>query len=155
MRTPTRVSALLFGTAAAGVLIWLAGRFDGQTRHDYWISLGLVAAAGLVLGIAHLRPAADRRGGLLVALPAAGVAVWVALAAQPTGNDVMRWSRDIGIGGVVRNLGVHAGVLAFGAALVVGTAAVLLPRRSHATATEPERFDGEVAHEHAAPVATP
>jgi hypothetical protein len=155
MRTPTRVSALLLGAAGAGVLIWLAGRFDSQTRHDYWISLGLVAAAGLVLGIAHLRSAADRRGGLLVALPAAAVAVWVALAAQPTGSDVMRWSRDIGIGGVVRDLGVHAGVLAFGAALVVGTAAVLLPRRSPATVTEPERYDDEVPHEHTAPVGAP
>ena len=157
MRTPARVSALLVGAAAAGVLIWLAGRFDGPTRHDYWISLGLVAAAGLVLGLAHLRPMSDRRGGLLVALPAAGATAWIALAAQPQGNDVMRWSRDIGIGGIVRDLGVHAGVLAFGAALVLGTAAALAPRRSRAAtpAVEPEPFEDDVPHEHAAPVGAP
>ena len=135
MRTSTRVTALLAGAAAAGVLIWFAGRFDGPTQHDYWISIGLIAAAGLVLGLAHMRWGADRGGGMLVALPVLVATIWVVLAAQPrAGGNVRTWSHDIGIGGVVRDLAVNVHVLSFGAALLVGTTAALVRRRVVATA---------------------
>jgi hypothetical protein len=141
MGTSTRVTALLAGAAAAGVLIWFAGRFDGPTQHDYWISIGLIAAAGLVLGLVHMRWGADRGGGMLVALPVLAATIWVVLAAQPrAGGSVRTWSHDIGIGGVVRDLAVNVHVLSFGAALLVGTTAALVRRRVVATApvAEPE-----------------
>ena len=47
MNTPTKAMTLAVAVAAAGALIWFAGRFDGPTSHDYWIALGLIAAAGV------------------------------------------------------------------------------------------------------------
>ena len=50
------------------------------------------------------------------------VTVWVALATQPTHGHVTNWSHDLGIGGIVGDLGVHVSVLAFGACAIVATA---------------------------------
>jgi hypothetical protein len=69
-----------------------------------------------------------------VALVSLLVTIWVAIANQPTHGHVANWSHDLGIGGVVSDLGVHVSVLAFGASLVVATAAVLA-RRSRASVT--------------------
>ena len=121
MATPTRAMTMLIAAAAAGALIWYAGRFDGSTSHDYWISLGLIAAAGLIVGIALRAYAAS----LIAALVPLLVTVWVALATQPTHGHVTNWSHDLGIGGVVRDLGVHVSVLAFGACAIAATAASL------------------------------
>jgi hypothetical protein len=135
MRTSSRVTALLVGAVAAGALIWFAGRFDSATQHDFWISTGLVAAAGLVLGLVHHRPLAGRNAGLLVVLPILGATIWIVLAAQPAaGGNVRSWSHDIGIGRVVADLAVNVHVLAFGAALLVGTTAALVRRRVRVTA---------------------
>jgi hypothetical protein len=110
MGTPARAMALLVGAAGAGALIWFAGRFDQPTLHDYWISLGLIGAAGLVLGLTR-RAAVRAASG--VALVALFVTFWVALAVQPTGGHVARWSHDIGIGGVVHDLGIHVSVVSW------------------------------------------
>jgi hypothetical protein len=128
---------MFVGAAAAGALIWFAGRFDALTSHDYWISLGLIAAAGLVLGLA-LRSYEAQAAGLVVALVVLAVAIWVALATQPTGGHVANWSHSLGIGGVVHDLGVHVAVLAMGAGVVVATA-VGLTRRSPAETPVVER----------------
>ncbi len=118
MATPTRAMTMLIAAAAAGALTWYAGRFDGSTSHDYWISLGLIAAAGLIVGIALRAYAAS----LIAALVPLLVTVWVALATQPTHGHVTNWSHDLGIGGIVGDLGVHVSVLAFGACAIVATA---------------------------------
>ena len=144
MRTPTRALAVLIGAAAAGALIWFAGRFDRPTSHDYWISLGLVAAAGLVLGFAQ-RAQAMPAGGLLVSLAVMIVTVWVAIAVQPSSGDVSRWSHDIGIARVVNDLGVHVGVLAFGTGVVLGSVAglVRIRRRAALHAAAPDEVAAE------------
>jgi hypothetical protein len=127
---------LLVGAAGAGALIWFAGRFDEPTLHDYWISLGLIVAAGLVLGVTR-RVAVRAASG--VALVALFVTFWVALAVQPTGGHVARWSQDIGIGGVVHDLGIHVSVLAFGAAMIAASAVrVVRWRRASLPAAAPE-----------------
>jgi len=134
MRATTRVPALLVGAAAAGVLIWFAGRFDNQTQHDYWISIGLIAAAGLALGLAHLQ--FDSAGGMIVAIVAVCLTIWVVLAGQPAGGGTVRsWSHSIGIGGVVHDLAVNVSVLAFASALLVGTSATAIRRRRRTPAT--------------------
>jgi len=138
MRASTRVPSLLVGAAAAGVLIWFAGRFDSPTQHEYWISIGLLAAAGLVLGLAHLQVVGG--SGMVVALIAVALTVWVVLAGQPAaGGTIRSWSHSIAIGGVVHDLAVNAGVLAFASALLVGTSVtgIRLRRRAPATAVEP------------------
>jgi hypothetical protein len=131
MNTPTKAMTLAVAIAAAGALIWFAGRFDGPTAHDYWISLGLIAAAGLIVGVA-LRAHAAQAASPTVTLVSLLVTTWVAIANQPTHGHVTNWSHDLGIGGVVSDLGVHISVLAFGACVVVATAAAL-PRRSRAS----------------------
>ena len=132
MRTPMRAMAMLAAAAAAGALIWFAGRFEHQTRHDYWISLGLLAGAGLVLGIAR-RGRRLRAGGVVIALAALLVGGWVALALQPgAGGDVSRWSREIGVAGVVNDLGVNVGVLGLAVGVVVGSSVGFVGRRRRA-----------------------
>ena len=121
MHTPTRAIAMLVGTAAAGALIWYAGRFDATTSHDYWISLGLVSAAGLVFGLGLLVLGVDLPAAI-VTLVAVLVVIWVALANQPTHGHVTNWSNDLGIGSVVRDLGVHVTVLGFAAGVAVASA---------------------------------
>ena len=67
---------------------------------------------------------------MIAALVPLLVTIWVALATQPTGGHVANWSHDLGIGGVVSDLGVHVSVLVFGACVMTATAAGLLgPRR--------------------------
>lgn len=135
MATPTRAMTMLIAAAAAGALIWYAGRFDGTTSHDYWISLGLMAAAGLIVGLAVHVYTAQAAASLIAALVPLFVTIWVALATQPTHGHVTNWSHDLGIGGVVSDLGVHVTVLVFGACVMAATAAsVVAPRRAPVTA---------------------
>ena len=129
MATPTRAMTMLIVAAAAGALVWYAGRFDGTTSHDYWISLGLIAAAGLIVGLAAGLYTVQAAASLIAALVPLLVVIWVALATQPTGGHVTNWSHDLGIAGVVSDLGVHVSVLAFGACVIVATAAGLLGSR--------------------------
>jgi len=136
MQTPTRAIAMLVGAAAAGALIWYAGRFDAATSHDYWISLGLVSAAGLVFGLGLLVLGVDLPAAI-VALVAVLVVLWVALANQPTHGHVTNWTNDLGIGGVVRDLGVHVSVLGFAAGVAV-TTTIAVFRRSPAEAPASE-----------------
>jgi hypothetical protein len=63
---------------------------------------------------------------MIAALVPLLVTIWVALATQPTGGHAANWSHDLGIGGVVSDLGVHVSVLVFGACVITATAAGLL-----------------------------
>jgi hypothetical protein len=111
---------MLLGVAAAGALIWYAGRFNASTEHDYWISLGLVSAAGVVFGLGLLVFDANL-AMMIVAIVATLVVVWIALASQPTHGHVTNWSNSLGIGSVVRDLGMHVTVLGFAAGVAVAT----------------------------------
>jgi hypothetical protein len=53
---PPLVRALftLLGVAAAGLLIWLASIFDLTSTSEFWAAMGLIAAAGLALGLSQL-----------------------------------------------------------------------------------------------------
>jgi hypothetical protein len=103
-----RAAVMLLATAVAGVLLWIAAQFDRHTIGSYWAAYGIVAAAGLLFGVAQLRgrtghPPAMFLFGFLPVLIAGG---WVLLGMQPHGtwtrNHVLAWSGDIGIEDVVR-----------------------------------------------------
>jgi hypothetical protein len=133
---------MVLGAAASGVLIWFAGRFDSPNQHDYWISIGLLAAAGLVMGLALLRRGAGRGAGTIVALPFVAATLWIVLAAQPNGGGTIRtWSHDIGIGGIVADLAVNVGVIAFGATALFGASALLSRRRTETVVETPAAAD--------------
>ncbi len=53
---PPLVRALftLLGVGTAGLLIWLAHYFDVANSNEFWAAMGLIAAAGLVLGLSQL-----------------------------------------------------------------------------------------------------
>lgn len=126
MNGMSRTAATLLGVAAAGFLIWLAAQFDRGTTGGYWAALGIVAGAGAAFALTQVR---GRRGNprgmfLFVFLPVFVVAGWVLLAVQPNANWFQRhtqtFSGDIHVRGIVHDLGVYLGVLAFGIGLVFG-----------------------------------
>src|SRR5438067_2038950 len=150
-----RALTTLLAAGAAGVLLWLAAQFNMHTTGGYWAALGVVAGCGLLLGAAQIR----RWGGnppamlLLGFLPVFVCGSWVLLYAQPHsewGRHLMStWSGDIGIRGVVHDLSMWNGVIAFGMGLVFGYVlepAVLGRRRTAVAGDKP------VAARHPLPV---
>jgi hypothetical protein len=127
-RGVVRALFTLAGVAVAGLLIWIASNFDlGQTG-EFWASMGLLAGAGLALGLSQLLGGWTKWGVprissavlLLAWLPTLLAAGWILLATQPTGSwqqsRFESWSDTIGILGFVRDLGLFstAIALAFG-----------------------------------------
>jgi hypothetical protein len=122
----------LLGAAVAGFLVWLATQINEGTNGGYWAVYGLIAGAGLVMAFSQILGGWTKWGfprmsvnvflvGFLPVLVAAG---WVLLATQPDANwfrdHVRAWTNDIGITGLVADLGGYPGVLAFGIGLVFG-----------------------------------
>jgi hypothetical protein len=120
----------LLGVAAAGFLIWLASQFDlGQTG-EYWSAMGILAGAGVCLGLSQLIGGWTKWGAptispgvfLLAFLPSFIAVGGILVATRPTGTaegeDVAGWIRDIGLGGLAEDLIVFQGVLAFGLGIV-------------------------------------
>jgi len=123
-----RTLGTLVGAAAAGCLLWAAAQVDRGSNGGYWAAYAIVAGAGIVFAISQLR----RRDGSPLAMiglafvPVLVVVAWVLVALEPNPgwlrDHVLAWSSDIGIGGVVRDVGTWIGVLAFGTGLVLGQA---------------------------------
>src|SRR4051812_10099281 len=126
MNAWSRPLATLAAAAVGGVGLWLAGHWDTQGTGGYWAALGVVAAAGLLIGLAQLRsPDGNVPGMFLVAwLPIAVVAGWVLAFAQPDPNTVRDhvrdWSASLGIADVSHYLTPYIAVLAFAIGLVFG-----------------------------------
>jgi hypothetical protein len=128
----TRGTVTLIGAAVAGFLIWIATQVNESTNGGYWGVYGLIAAAGLVMAFSQILGGWTKWGwprlsvnvflvGFLPVLIAAG---WVLLATQPDPNwfrdHIRSWTDDIGITGLVGDLGEYVSVLAFGIGLVFG-----------------------------------
>jgi hypothetical protein len=128
----TRGTVTLVCAAVAGFLIWLATQVSDSTNGGYWGVYGLIAGAGLVMALSQLLGGWTKWGlprmsvnvfliGFLPVLVAAG---WVLLATQPDANwfrdHIRGWTSDIGIQGLVSDLGEYVSVLAFGLGLVFG-----------------------------------
>jgi hypothetical protein len=129
----TRGLMTLIGVAVAGGLIWLASWFGPRdSMTDYWIAMGLVAGAGLVMAVSQLLGGWTKWGAprvsvpvlLLGFLPALVAGGWILVAAQPNTSgardNVLGWSSDIGISWLVSDVTPIVGAVAFGLGLVFG-----------------------------------
>src|SRR5687768_5577451 len=125
----TRGFATLIGAAVAGFLIWLAAQMGDGSAGEYWATYGLIAAAGLTMALSQILGGWTKWGWprlsagvfLLGFLPVLLVGGWVLLAAQPADFfNTSNWSRDLGIDGVVGDLGAVLGAIAFGIGLTLG-----------------------------------
>lgn len=120
----------LLGVAAAGFLIWLATQFELSSTGEFWAAMGILAAAGVALGLSQLLGGWTKWGaptispsvllfGFLPTLVAVG---GILVATRPTGTEegeeVAGWISDIGLGGLAEDLSLFQGVLAFGLGIV-------------------------------------
>jgi hypothetical protein len=132
----TRAATTLIGVLVAGLLLWLGTQAlpdsDEATSGEYWATVGLVAAAGLTMALSQLLggwtkwgwPRVSGKVFLLGFLPALILGGWVLAAGEPgadwLGRHVRGWSDDIGIDGLVGDLGTMFPAIAFGIGLVFG-----------------------------------
>jgi hypothetical protein len=126
----TRAFSTLVGAALAGGLVWVAAQLSRGTTGGYWAVIGILAGAGLALALARLPDLGVRTivpslpTFVFAFLPALVATAWVVVATQPHGNTwrrhVLGWSSDIGVLGVVRDLGPYAIVLALGLGALLG-----------------------------------
>ena len=146
----SRIAATLAAVALAGVLLWAATYLERTETDGYWAAYGIVAAAGFVVALAQIR---GRQGYpwlmlALVFLPVLAAAGWVLVATQPHGNwfraHVLAWSGDLGIRGLVTELGTWVGILAFGIGYTLGL--TLEPAPVRQVVDEPA-YDRTVADE--------
>ncbi len=132
--SPGTIRALftLAGVAAAGLLVWLASTFDWtEQTGDFWIAMGLIGAAGLVLGLSQLFGGWTKWGWptispgmfLFAFIPTLIIGGWILLAKQPQGGveegRFDRWSGDLGISGLVNDLNEFLPVIPLIIGLVV------------------------------------
>jgi hypothetical protein len=118
---------------------------------SFWESMGLVAAAGLVVALSQVVGGWTKGGHLRLSpmtfllgfVPVLVCAGWILMATQP-GNGwhegtVASWSRSAGIFGLVHALGLWHGVLAFGLGLTLGLTLDTVPARAVEPVAETRR----------------
>jgi hypothetical protein len=133
----TRATLTLIGVAAVGVLLWFATQIIGNdpstaSAGEYWATFGVVAAAGLVIALSQLLggwtkwgwPQISGKVFLLGFLPALVAGGWILAAQEPgdawLGRNIRNWSGDLGIEGLVSDLGLMIPAVAFVIGLVFG-----------------------------------
>jgi hypothetical protein len=125
----TRGISTLAGAAVAGILLWSATQVGAETTTEYWATYGLIAAAGLAIALSQILGGWTKWGWprlslgvfLLGFLPALLAGGWVLLARQPADwMNTSNWSRDLGIHGLVSDLGNILPAIAFGVGLTFG-----------------------------------
>jgi len=120
----------LLGVVAAGFLIWLATLFDLDATGEFWAAMGLLAAAGFVLGISQVLGGWTKWGLPVVSpgvflfgfLPALILGGGILLATRDTGqgtrDTVSGWAQDLGIESFVQDMSVFQGAIALAIGLV-------------------------------------
>ena len=143
----TRGLTTAMAVGLAGLLLWAATRVGQGTDGRFWAEMAIVAGAGLVMALSqviggwtkglHLRVSPGTF--ILAFLPTLIVVGWIMMATQPHGGwfqgTFHRWTSDIGLLGLVHDLALWHGVLAFGFGLVLGLSFDTVP--ALAPATEP------------------
>jgi hypothetical protein len=132
MYDASRGLTLAFAAGVAGFALWAAAQVGTQTTGRFWIAMAIVAGAGLVLALTNhvgtwtkgLRLRVSPSTFALAFLPVLVCVGWILIASQP-GNGwqegrIHSWSSSIGILGVVHDVGLWSGVLAFAFGLVLG-----------------------------------
>ncbi|HEY2374296.1 MAG TPA: hypothetical protein VGH82_17380 [Gaiellaceae bacterium] len=135
----TRGLTLALAAALAGLLLYIATQVGQQSTARFWAEMGVVAGAGLVLALAPvlggwssgLRLRLSPGTFLLGFIPVLVVVGWILMATQP-GNGwhegtIVRWSHDLGLMGLIHDLGLWHGALAFGFGIVLGTTLDAVP----------------------------
>jgi hypothetical protein len=132
MYDATRGLTIAVAAGLAGLLLWLATQVGQTSTPRFWIEMGIVAAAGLVLSLAQvlgswtkgLRLRISPGTFVLGFVPVLVCVGWILMATQPGSGwheaKIVSWSHDAGLMGVVHSLGLWHGVLAFGFGLVLG-----------------------------------
>jgi hypothetical protein len=128
----TRGLATALSAGLAGLLLWLATLVGVKTVTRFWESMGIVAAAGLVVALSQVIGGWTKGHGVRVSpgtfilafVPVLICVGWILMATQP-GNGwhegtITSWSRSLGILGLVHAVGLWHGVLAFGFGLMLG-----------------------------------
>ena len=123
----------LLGAGIAGGLLWVAGAYVGHgSVARFWASMGIVAGAGLVLGLMRMtgglsrgvRPYVSPGVFLFAFVPAFVVVAWTLLATQPAGGwehgTIVSYSGSVGIMHLIRDVSIYDAVLAFGLGMVLG-----------------------------------
>jgi hypothetical protein len=125
----TRGISTLAGAAVAGILLWFATQVGTETTGEFWATYGLIAAAGLTMALSQILGGWTKWGWprfslgvfALSFLPVLVAGGWVLLARQPADwMNTSNWSRDLGIYGLVADLGNILPAIAFGIGLVFG-----------------------------------
>jgi hypothetical protein len=132
MYDASRGLTLALAAALAGLGLWGATQIGMQTTGRFWLSMAVVAGAGLLIALANhvgtwtkgLRLRMSPSTFALAFLPVLVCAGWILIATQP-GNGWQEgrldsWSNSIGIVGLVHSIGLWHGVLAFAIGLMLG-----------------------------------
>jgi hypothetical protein len=130
---PTRAVVTLLAAGVAGLLAWTTTNINDKTTGGYWAVYGILAGAGLVMALSQVIGGWTKRGKptfsptvfLVAFVPTAVAVLWITVFHQPhTGlwrGHVTNWSGDIGIAGLVKDMGGDLlTMLAFGLGLVFG-----------------------------------
>jgi hypothetical protein len=132
MYDASRGLTLALAAALAGLGLWGATQIGMQTTARFWISMAVVAGAGLLIALANhvgtwtkgLRLRLSPGTFTLAFLPVLVCAGWILIATQPgrgwQEGRLDSWSNSLGILGVVHSIGLWHGVLAFACGLMLG-----------------------------------
>jgi len=132
MYDASRGLTLALAAALAGLGLWGATQVGMQTTERFWISMAVVAGAGLLIALAAhvgtwtkgLRLRMSPGTFALAFVPVLVVVGWTLIATQPghgwQEGRLDSWSNSIGILGVVHSIGLWHGVLAFAFGLMLG-----------------------------------
>jgi len=145
----TRGLTTVAAAGGAGVLLWAATLVGQQSDRRFWAEMAIVAGAGLVMAVSQvvsgwtkgLRLRVSPGTFLLAFLPVLIVVGWILMASQPGHGwyegTIVRWSRDIGMLGLIHDLALWHGVLAFGFGLVLGMSFDTVPVLAEEPLTAP------------------
>jgi hypothetical protein len=149
----TRGLTIALAAGVAGLLLWLATQVGTQSVGRYWGAMGIVAGAGFLLAVAQLtggwtkglRLRISPSTFLLAFVPVLICVGWILVAGQPghgwQEGHLTRWDHSASLTGLVHDLALWHGVLAFGFGLVLGFSLDAVP----ATVVAPGPVQGPAA----------
>jgi hypothetical protein len=147
----TRGLTTAAAAGGAGVLLWAATLVGQRSDRRFWAEMAIVAAAGLVMALSQviggwtkgLRLRVSPGTFLLAFLPVLIVVGWILMASQP-GNGwhegtIVSWSKSAGLIGLIHDVALWHGVLAFGFGLVLGLSFDTVPAMTAAAERSAQR----------------